>query len=60
MAVTYKGEGPWISANNKPLDKGTKERQGVGDLDGRVLAWIARGMGLSPTWCHSFPWYLDV
>ena len=30
--------------------------QGVGGLNGRVLTWIAKGVGLSPTWHHSFPW----
>ena len=42
------------------LDESTKERQGVGGLDGRALTQIVSAMDLSPTWCHSFPLYLDV
>ena len=60
MTGAHRGEGPWIWANNEPLDKGTKERQGVSGLGGRVLTRIARGMGLSPTLHQSFPYYLDV
>ena len=41
---------------NMLLDEITKERQGVGGLDGRVLIQIAKGVGSSPTWHHSFPW----
>ena len=41
-------------------DESTKERHDVIGLDGRVLTQIVRDMGLSPTWHHSFPWYVDV
>ena len=40
------------------LDESAKERKGVSGLDGRVLIWIVKGVGLSPTWHHSFPWII--